>query len=100
MNADIDYILSALDLLRVLERDEGGTGQEVKPVNHRSISTIKELRETVYYSMSTCSGIERFFEDKTIFDKIVKTASKLKHEVMHSLQQLILLARFLFVRNM
>ena len=80
MNADIDYIISAVDLLGALQ-GETNTAKGVAPTNHQSLSNLKELFELVLYSMSTCSGIERYFEDKVVFDSIVRTASKLKHEV-------------------
>ena len=73
----MDYIISAVELLKALEAPLATDQMTAHPV----ISTINELQQTVAYSMATCSGIERHFSDAELFDKIVETASNLKHEV-------------------
>lgn len=75
VNADVDFILSAVELLSGLGATPGGAA------DHSSISTVNELQELVAHSMATCSGVERSFGDKKLFDRIVKVAASLKHEV-------------------
>lgn len=77
MNADVDYIISAVQLLKALDAPSRTDHMTTHPV----IATIDELQQTVAYSMATCSGIERHFSNSKLFDEIVETASKLKHEV-------------------
>ena len=77
LNADVDYIISAVELLNALKATPV-TGQMTA---HPVITSIDELQQTVAYSMVTCSGIERHFANGDLFDKIVETSTKLKHEV-------------------
>ena len=76
MNADVDYIISAVELLTSLNAVPG----EIRG-DHLTLNTVDELQQTIAYSMDTCSGIERHFNDKVVFDQIVEASSKLKHEV-------------------
>ena len=71
----MDFILSAVELLSELGATAGGAA------NHPSISTVNELQELVAHSMATCSGVERSFGDKKLFDRIVQVAANLTHEV-------------------
>ena len=75
VNADVDFILSAAELLSALGATPGGIA------DHAAISTVEELQETVAFSMATCSGVERPFSDRALYNRIVQVASNLTHEV-------------------
>ena len=75
LNADLDYIVSATDLLNALKATPSRMNA------HPIITNINELQETVAYSMVTCSGIERHFKDRDVFEQIVDATLQLKHEV-------------------
>lgn len=77
LNADLDYIISAVELLKALKATPGRIGADYPTLN-----TIEELQQTVAYSMATCSGIERHFDDKKLFKEIVQVVSELNHEVI------------------
>lgn len=76
LNADVDCIISAVELLKALKATPGRIGAD-----HPTLYTIEELQQTVAYSMATCSGIERHFDDKKVFNEIVQVVNELKHEV-------------------
>lgn len=75
VNADVDFILSAVELLSALDASPGGM------VDHSTVSSVRELQEIVAYSMATCSGVERPFSNKKLYDHIVQVSSNLTHEV-------------------
>lgn len=77
LNADVDYIVSAVELLKALKATPGRIGAD-----HPTLNTIEELQQIVAYSMATCSGIERHFDNKKMFDEIVQVVTELKHEVI------------------
>ena len=75
VNADVDFILSAVELLSELGATPGVTA------DHSSLSSVNELQEVVAHSMATCSGVERPFGNKKLYDHIVQVAANLTHEV-------------------
>ena len=79
VNADVDLIASAIEVLKALDAVPGQV-----LIHQKALASIKDLQEMVAYSMSTCSGLERHFENKAVFDEIVQAIYKLKYEVVLS----------------
>lgn len=76
MNADVDLIASAVEVLAAVGAVPGRV-----LAHQKALTSVEDLQEAVSYSMATCSGLERHFEDKAVFDEIVSAIYKLKHEV-------------------
>lgn len=75
VNANLDLIVSATSLLRVLN-ETPGVG-----VDHSVLNSTRALQELVSYSMQECAGTERYFSNKTLFDHIVHMAQSIPHTV-------------------
>ena len=75
MNSNLDLIVSAVDLLNMLNATPS------LPRDHASLESIETLQEVVAYSMQHCAGIERVFTDHNVFDMIATTATSLPHIV-------------------
>lgn len=76
VNADVDLIASAVEVLAAVGAVPGRV-----LAHQKALTSVEDLQEAVSYSMATCSGLERHFEDKAVFDEIVSAIYKLKHEV-------------------
>ena len=75
MNANLDMIVSAVDLLKALDMDI------TLPCDHSNLSSTTELEQLVAFSMLHCAGIERVFTHQSLFDTIVNIAASLPHVV-------------------
>lgn len=75
MNTNLDMIVSAVDILKVLEVNHS------PPLDHSSLNSVAELGQIVAFSMLHCAGIERTFTHQSVFDAIVNAASTIQHIV-------------------
>ena len=75
MNANLDLIVSATQLLETLGLSPG------QPVDHTHLGTAEDLQEQVAYSMQHCAGTERVFSTSSEFQRIVNAAYQLPHTV-------------------
>ncbi len=75
MNANLDMIVSAKDLLQALQVNP------TKPVNHQTLSSVEDLEQVVSYSMLHCAAMERTFINADSFYNIVHVATALSHKV-------------------
>lgn len=75
MNANLDLIVSATELLEALGLSPG------QPVDHTHLGRVEELQEQVAYSMEHCAGTERVFSSSSEFQRVVNAAYQLPHTV-------------------
>ena len=75
MNANLDLIVSATELLEALGLSPG------EPIDHTHLGRVEELQEQVAYSMEHCAGTERVFSSSSEFQRVVNAAYQLPHTV-------------------
>lgn len=77
VNADVDFILPAVPLLKALNVSPAKSASD-----HNTVASADDLQDVVLHSMVTCSGVERTVTDKELFDHIVKLSADIPHEVI------------------
>lgn len=82
MNANLDVVVSAVELLEALEMNS------TTPCDHPNLSSAAELEQVVGFSMLHCAGVERTFVHRYLFDGIVNTASTIPHSVSEKFDSL------------
>ena len=78
VNANLDLVVSAVDLLRTLNVTAGAVGDS--PL----LTTLSELGALVGSSMQHCAGVERVLTDQAVFQQTVEAALTLRHSVRGS----------------
>lgn len=81
LNADVDFILPAVPLLKALNVTLGKSTSD-----HSTVTSADDLQDVVLHSMVTCSGVERTVTDKELFDHIVQLSVDIPHEVSMQLK--------------
>ncbi|XP_078388574.1 ADP-dependent glucokinase isoform X2 [Cetorhinus maximus] len=70
VNACVDVVVCGIGLLEALALDPGNK------VDHDTLQSREDLKETFSYFMEKGVAAERFFTDKEVFQKIAQTASQ------------------------
>lgn len=70
-NANIDLIVSGVELLNKLKQSPGG--QE----NHNRLTSLADLQETFSYFFSRGRAAERIFTDAELYKQVVETVFSL-----------------------
>ena len=68
-------VVSAVDLLKALNLPS------TAPQDHPSLNSLEKLEQLVAFSMYHCAGVERPFDDHTLFSHITTVATSLSHIV-------------------
>ena len=73
MNANVDVIVSAVDIFHSLELTASG-----RSTDHNMISSLQELDECFSHHFAKCAAAERFVASEELFDKLINAASALE----------------------
>ncbi|XP_076443338.1 ADP-dependent glucokinase-like [Babylonia areolata] len=76
-NADVDLIVSGVELLKKLMLAPG------KEENHNSLTSLSDLQETFSFFFSKGRAAERIVTDPAVYKQIVKTVFDLEHVEQH-----------------
>ena len=69
VNANVDVIVSAVEVFNELKLIASGSSQD-----HNMINSFQELDECFFHHFSKCAAAERFIASKELFDKLIKAA--------------------------
>lgn len=73
MNANVDLIVSAVDVFKQLQLEAHG-----KPHDHNTIKSFQELDECFFHHFTKCAAAERFVGSEDLFSKLTKASLALK----------------------
>ena len=73
VNANVDVIVSAVDILHAL-----GLAASGRSTDHNMVSSLKELDECFSHHFAKCAAAERFVASKELFDKLINAALALE----------------------
>ena len=73
MNANVDLIVSAIDVFAALKLSASGRSQDYNVIN-----TLQELDECFSHHFAKCAAAERFVASSDLFDKLSKAALALE----------------------
>ena len=73
MNANVDLIVSAIDVFAALKLSSSG-----RPQDHSMINSLQELDECFSHHFAKCAAAERFVASSDLFNKLSKAALALE----------------------
>lgn len=70
MNANVDLIVSAIDVFKKV-----GMKASSEPKDHEVVNTLEELDECFSHHFKKCAAAERFIASAELFDKLTKAST-------------------------